>query len=284
MRVFASRSWGAGFKPPLPKGPTPNSKTFSTQFDERGAPSNEVRKSAAHWRWDMRPVPPPIDRKTLESLLKAIEDGVEISMLEIGPGDGHVLSFLKPLTQKGANVLVMDQNKEVISDLRDEFGGNLFDFKEGERPSHATKERQDYVRATRVVPHLDDAELEHFFTDVGFLLKHDGSLFVTAYHKSQTPVHGFGTQSLEQILEIAGKGLLKPDQFEVAFVRPGRSHEPLETLSFDVADVTPEVLKEHDKEIAGRRAELGGDIEVEMRLRFVRADAKPSIRHRLPEE
>jgi Methyltransferase domain len=281
-----SRSSGIAFSRTAIK-PFPNRstslKTYSTEFDRRGAPSKKLRQVAAYWRWEGRPVPDPIDLKAMKKNLPP-----NATVMEVGPGDGHVLPFLQDLAREGkiGKVIVVDQNGEVISELSDEFR-YPFHFTRGDRPNLATKEPAslDYVRATRVVPYLNDAQLEQFFTDVGPLLKRGGSLFITAYHASQTPV--FRTHSLEQVIVIAGKGCLKPDQLEVAFSKPGQYHEPLEVHQFSVADVTPEELREHDKAIkatAERWACHAGDIEVEMRLLFVFGDVETSVRPTLAQE
>jgi SAM-dependent methyltransferase len=234
-------------------------------------------ETAAHLRSEGL-VRVPIDLEAIQRLPP------DATVLEFGAGDGDVLPVLWQAVPKGI-VVVMDQCVEVIRSLRDEFRGP-FRFTQGRRPRDAGQAfaSLDYVRSKRVAPYLDDAELEQFFADVADLLKPGGSLFITACHESQTPVESFRTHSLAQVIGIAGKAFLKPDRVEVAFIRPGQSHEPAEVLEFSVADVTPEGLRKLDKEIAERRACHAGDLEVEMRFWFARGSAELSGQHKLAEE
>ena len=261
----------------FPRVPAPWSRShYSTDLYDRrtGAPSKRLLEIAAHLRSEGL-VRVPIDLEAIQRLPP------DATVMEFGAGDGDVLPVLWQAIPKGT-IFVMDQCAEVIRSLCGEFRGP-FQFTQGRRPRDANQAPAslDYVRATRVAPYLDNAELELFFADVGHLLKPGGSLFITACHESQTPVESFRTHSLEQVIGIAGKAFLKPERVEVAFVRPGQSHEPAEVLEFSVADVTPEGLSKLDKEIAERRACHAGDLEVEMRFWFARGSAELSVKHKL---
>ena len=175
--------------------PALRSQSYSTDdWDRRtGEPTQKLLKVAAHWRLEGRLVPAPIDFEAIQRLPP------NASVMEFGVGIGDALSVLQQAVPEG-NVFAMDRNAEAISSLCTDFGASIH-FTQGERPTDANlaAASMDYVRATRVAPYLGEQGLKNFFKDVGYLLKPEGSLFITACHDSQTPV-----ESVRQALPRAG--------------------------------------------------------------------------------
>jgi len=249
-----------------PRLPTPRSRNYSTDSwnSQTGEPSPTMLQVAPYWRSEGQ-LPSPVDLKAIQGLLK------DATVMEFGAGIGDVLPVLQNKLSQG-RVIVVDQSAEVIGHLRNEFGG-VFHFAQGRRPRDAGQAiaSVDYVRARRVVPYMKEEELAQFFEDAADLLKPEGALFITAYHISQTEVPLFRTHSLEEIVGIAGRAGFEADQIEVAFIRPGQSHEPLHVLGFGAEGAASARLGEYDELIRQQRSNSdAGEIEVEMRIRFTR--------------
>ncbi|GAA4358807.1 hypothetical protein GCM10023165_54180 [Variovorax defluvii] len=253
---------------------TPRARHYGTDpWDERtGEPAPTLWQVVPYWRSEGL-LPSPADLNAIEGLPP------DATVMEFGAGIGDVLPVLQGVLTRG-RVIVVDQSAEVIRHLRSEFGG-VFHFARGRRPRDAGQAAAsvDYVRARRVVPYLNEEELAQFFEDTADLLKPKGALFVTAYHLSQTEVPMFRRHSLEDIVDQAATAGFETDRIEVAFIRPGHSHEPLQVLELGPKGLASDCLPEYDALIRQHRANSdAGDIEVEMRFRFTRRiDAGDSL-------
>jgi SAM-dependent methyltransferase len=204
----------------------------------------------------------PVDLGTIQKLRP------EASVLEFGPGLGFALPALQRAVPQG-RVVVVDQCPEVMTTLQASFRGPSFVFAQGKRPGDSGQAPSsiDYVRARRVLPYLDEQGLADFMSDSSELLKPGGSLFFTAHHPSQSDMLLFRTHSVEAITTFASRTPLKVESFEVAVIST-EDRKTREVLQFDLADATPERMKEIDSIIASR-GDVGGEfVELEMRFHF----------------
>ena len=137
----------------------------------------------------------------------------------------------------------------------------------------------DYARSRKVAPYTDSQQLRDQFKDVNYLLKDTGTFFFTAEHASegpQTASADFRTHSIGEIVKLAAENLLAAPRVQVAMFRAG-SHEPAELIDFELADTSDATLKHFDDVVASRRAQVGGELQVELRFSF-------QLTGRLPEE